>query len=49
MDELHWEEQDLGKRDKLHEMKLSAEEWERVNSFLGLLSVRLRVHVHSKL
>jgi hypothetical protein len=48
VDELRWEEQDLGKRDKLREMKLSAEEWARVNTFLGLLSVRLRVHVHSK-
>ena len=39
IDELRWEEQDLAKCDKLRELKLSSEEWARVNIFLGLLSV----------
>ena len=39
VDELRWEEQDLAKRDKLCELKLSSEEWAQVNIFLGLLSV----------
>jgi hypothetical protein len=41
VDELRWEEDDSAKRDKIRELKLRGEEWERVNLFLGLLSVRL--------
>jgi hypothetical protein len=40
VDELRWEEQDSAKRDKIRELKLTSEEWVRVNTFLGLLSVR---------
>jgi hypothetical protein len=40
VDELRWEEQDSSKRDKIRELKLTGEEWGRVNMFLGLLSVR---------
>ena len=39
IDELRWEEQDSVKRDKIRELKLSSDEWSRVNTFLGLLSV----------
>jgi hypothetical protein len=39
VDELRWEEQDSAKRDKIRELKLTSEEWEQVNTFLGLLSV----------
>ena len=38
-DELQWEEQDSTKRDKIRELKLTSEEWTRVNTFLGLLTV----------
>jgi len=38
VDELRWEEQDSTKRDKIRELKLTSEEWVRVNTFLGLLS-----------
>jgi hypothetical protein len=41
VDELRWEEQDSAKRDKIRELKLTREEWSRVNTFLGLLCVRL--------
>jgi hypothetical protein len=34
-----WDETDFTKCDKIRELKLSSEEWERVNMFLGLLSV----------
>lgn len=39
IDELRWEEQDSTKHDKIRELKLMREEWERVDTFLGLLSV----------
>jgi hypothetical protein len=39
VDELRWEEQDSTKRNKIRELKLTSEEWVRVNTFLGLLSV----------
>ena len=41
VDELRWEEQDSSKRDKIRELKLTKEEWVRVETFLGLLSVCL--------
>jgi hypothetical protein len=41
VDELRWEEQDSSKRDKIRELKLTTEEWARVNIFLDLLSVCL--------
>lgn len=41
VDDLRWEERDSAKRDKLRELKLTSEEWARVTTFLGLLSVRL--------
>jgi hypothetical protein len=49
VDELRWEEHDTAKRDKIRDMKLSGDEWERVNTFLGLLSVRLffRIHIYT--
>ena len=39
VDELRWEEQDSTKRDKIRELKLMSDEWTRVNTFLGLLTV----------
>jgi hypothetical protein len=48
VDELRWEEQDSAKRDKIRELKLTSEEWARVNTFLGLLSVRLLFCLHIK-
>ena len=39
VDELRWEEQDSTKRDKIHELKLTTEEWVQVGTFLDLLSV----------
>ena len=39
VDELRWDEQDSAKHDKLHELKLTSEEWARVHIFLGLLGV----------
>ena len=39
VDELRWEEQDSTKRDKIRELKLTSEEWTRVNTFFGLLTV----------
>jgi hypothetical protein len=42
VDELRWEEVDSAKREKIRELKLTSEEWERVNTFLSLLSVCLR-------
>ena len=41
VDELRWEETDSAKCDKICELKLSQDEWERVATFLGLLSVSL--------
>jgi hypothetical protein len=41
VDELRWEETDLSKRDKIRALKLDDDEWQRVNMFLSLLSVRL--------
>ena len=41
VDELRWEEADSEKRDKIRELKLNGEEWGRVSTFLGLLSVCL--------
>jgi hypothetical protein len=41
VDELRWEEQDSSKRDKIRELKLTKEEWIRVETFLGLLCVCL--------
>jgi hypothetical protein len=41
VDELRWEEQDSAKRDKIHKLKLTSEEWAHVNKFLGLLSIGL--------
>jgi hypothetical protein len=38
IDELRWEEEG-SKRDKIRELKLDNDEWERVSIFLGLLSV----------
>jgi MoaA/NifB/PqqE/SkfB family radical SAM enzyme len=40
VDELRWEEMDLAKREKIRELKLTSEEWERVHLFLSLLNVR---------
>jgi hypothetical protein len=40
VDELRWEETDGSKRDKIRALKLDNDEWQRVNIFLGLLSVR---------
>jgi hypothetical protein len=34
VEELRWEEVDSSRRDKIRELKLSAEEWQRVNVFL---------------
>jgi hypothetical protein len=48
IDELRWEEQDSAKRDKIRELKLTSEEWARVNTFLGLLSVHLLFCLHIK-
>jgi hypothetical protein len=45
VDELRWEEQDSTKRDKIRELKLTSEEWVRVNTFLGLLSVCFIFHL----
>ncbi|KAF8218905.1 hypothetical protein L208DRAFT_1345764 [Tricholoma matsutake] len=45
---LHWEEQDSVKCDKIRELKLTSEEWLRVNTFLGLLSVCLLFHLQIK-
>jgi hypothetical protein len=39
VDELRWEETDGSKRDKIRALKLDNDEWQRVNIFLGLLSV----------
>jgi hypothetical protein len=36
------------KRDKIRELKLTSEEWTRVNLFLGLLSVRFPVILFRK-
>jgi hypothetical protein len=47
VDELRWEEQDSVKRDKIRELKLTGEEWARVSTFLGLLSVSLHVYLHN--
>jgi hypothetical protein len=41
VDELRWEESDSAKRNKIGELKLNPEEWERVATFLSLLSVRV--------
>ncbi|KAF8230431.1 hypothetical protein L208DRAFT_1281721 [Tricholoma matsutake] len=48
VNELHWEEQDSVKHDKIRELKLTSEEWLRVNTFLGLLSVCLLFHLQIK-
>ena len=40
VDDLRWDEKDLSKREKIRELKLTNEEWVRVSTFLGLLSVR---------
>ena len=42
IDELHWEEKDSAKRDKIPELKLIPEEWDRVKLFQGLLAVGLQ-------
>jgi len=39
VDELRWEETDTSKRDKIRALKLDDNEWQRVNVFLGLLTV----------
>jgi len=39
IDELRWDETDSSKRDKIRALKLDNDEWQRVNIFLGLLSV----------
>jgi hypothetical protein len=41
VDELRWEESDGVKREKIRELKLNKEEWEQVDAFLSLLTVRL--------
>ena len=46
VDELCWEEQDLAKCDKIYELKLTSEEWEQVDTFLGLLSVCVQYFIH---
>ena len=46
VDELRWEEHDSAKRDKIHELKLTSEEWVRVDIFLGLLSVCLPLYIY---
>jgi len=39
VDELRWEESDGQKQDRIRVLKLNNDEWERVNMFLGLLTV----------
>ena len=39
VDELHWEETEPAKRDKICELKLNSEEWKNVDMFVGLLVV----------
>ena len=41
IDELRWEETDGAKRDKIRALKLDNDEWQRINTFLGLLAVRI--------
>ena len=48
VDELRWEERDSAKCDKIRELKLTSEEWERVKIFLGLLSVCLPFCMRNK-
>lgn len=48
VDELCWEEHDSAKWDKIHELKLTSEEWVQVNIFLGLLSVCLPFYIYIK-
>ena len=45
--ELRWEELDLTKHEKMHEQKLTSEEWAWVTIFLGLLSVSLLLHLQN--
>jgi hypothetical protein len=47
VDELRWEEKDSAKRDKIRELRLTGEEWARISTFLGLLSVSLCVYSNS--
>lgn len=46
INELRWDESDGQKRDKIHALKLNKEEWERVNTFLDLLTVRVYLCIH---
>jgi hypothetical protein len=46
VDELQWEEDNSAKCDKICKLKLRGEEWEQVNLFLGLLSVRQPFFAH---
>ena len=39
VDEVHWEETDGAKCDKVRALKLDNDEWQRVSLFLGLLAV----------
>jgi hypothetical protein len=39
IDELYWDEKDQAKRYKIHNLKLMDDEWARVATFLGLLSM----------
>jgi hypothetical protein len=39
INELRWEEKESAKRDKIQELKLTPEEWDRVKLFQGLLAV----------
>jgi hypothetical protein len=48
VDELRWEEPDSSKRDKIRELKLTKEEWDRVQIFLGLLSVCSLFYLYTK-
>ncbi len=34
IDELHWEEADSSKRDKIRTLKLDEDEWQNVSTFL---------------
>ena len=39
INKLRWDKNDLSKHDKICALKLNNDEWQRVNMFLGLLSV----------
>jgi hypothetical protein len=39
INDLRWDEADTSKQDKIRALKLKPEEWDRVDTFLGLLTV----------